>query len=378
MRLRTLIVGLLVLLVVGVLVSLGRIGGRERAETLGEPRRSSPSPLIDEDRILSGGPPPDGIPPIDDPKFAPASDIDFLQGREPVLALSVETESRAYPLQILTWHEIVNDTVAGTPVAVTYCPLCNTGIAFVRPRIDGQLLDFGTSGKLYNSNLVMYDRQTESYWPQAMGKAVTGPLTGWELEFVPTQILSFADWRSEHPDGLVLTTETGFSRPYGENPYPGYDGSRSPYLFDGTPDDRLPALSRVLGLVGEDGEVAVPFERLAGQAREGWAVLELSLGAEPVVVFWHAGTASALDAEQIAQSRDVGAASAFTPEVDGRALSFGIGEEGITDEETGTTWSIQGRGLDGPLEGEQLPRVLAIDSFWFDWAAFHPATRIAG
>ncbi|MEX1046396.1 MAG: DUF3179 domain-containing protein [Actinomycetota bacterium] len=378
MRVRMVIGGLLVLLVVGVLVSLGSSGRRERAETLGEPRRSSSSPLIDEDRILSGGPPPDGIPPIDDPKFASAPDIDFLEGREPVLALRVGTESRAYPLQILTWHEIVNDTVAGTPVAVTYCPLCNTGIAFVRPRIDGQLLDFGTSGKLYNSNLVMYDRQTESYWPQAMGKAVTGPLTGWELEFVPTQILSFADWRSEHPDGLVLTTETGFSRPYGENPYPGYDGSRSPYLFDGTPDDRLPALSRVLGLVGEDGEVAVPFERLAGQAREGWAVLELSLGAEPVVVFWHAGTASALDAEQIAQSRDVGAASAFTPEVDGRALSFGIGEEGITDEETGTTWSIQGRGLDGPLEGEQLPRVLAIDSFWFDWAAFHPATRIAG
>ena len=142
--------------------------------TVGE--RATPSPLVNPDDIIPGGPPPDGIPPIDHPKFLPAADVHFLDPREPVIALDINGDARAYPAQILVWHEIVNDTIGGVPVAVTYCPLCNTGIAFKRPTINGQLLDFGTSGKLYRSNLVMYDRETGSLWPQVLGQAVIGPL----------------------------------------------------------------------------------------------------------------------------------------------------------------------------------------------------------
>jgi len=209
---------------------------------------SGPTPLVDPADIISGGPPPDGIPPIDDPKFADAAAVDFLSPQEPVISLVLGHDARAYPAQILVWHEIVNDTVGGVPVTVTYCPLCNTGIAFRRPVIEGKLLDFGTSGKLYHSNLVMYDRQTESLWPQALGQAVMGPLTGTKLELVPVQMVAWADWLAEHPQGRVLSTDTGADRPYGQNPYEGYDRPDSaPFLFQGTPD---PAPAEVQGSRG--------------------------------------------------------------------------------------------------------------------------------
>ena len=348
-------------------------GGRSPTEA-----ESTPDPLIDPDDIISGGPPPDGIPPIDDPKFLAASDAGFLTDREPVLAVEIGGEAKAYPLQIMTWHEIVNDTIGGVPVSVTYCPLCNTGIAFERPTIDGELLDFGTSGKLYNSNLIMYDRQTESYWAQATGQAVVGELTGERLTFVPTRILSFADWRTEHPDGLVLSRDTGHERPYGENPYAGYDSSERPFLFAGEPDERLPATSRVLGVARAGDVVAFPYEAVAEGAAGGWAVVMEEVAGEPVAIFWKAGTASALDSQEIAEGRDVGAIAAYRPEVDGRSLTFEAREAGIVDQETGSVWSILGRAMSGPLAGEALVPELAIDSLWFDWAAFHPETRIFG
>jgi hypothetical protein len=190
-------------------------GGASVTET----EQPASGPLVDPDDLISGGPPPDGIPPIDDPKFLSPVGATFLADGEPVLAVEIDGDARAYPLQIMTWHEIVNDEIGGVPVAVTYCPLCNTGIAFERPTIDGELLDFGTSGKLYNSNLVMYDRQSGTYWAQATGQALVGPYSGEQLQFVPARILSFGDWREEHPDGLVLSRDTGHERPYGENPY---------------------------------------------------------------------------------------------------------------------------------------------------------------
>jgi hypothetical protein len=346
-------------------------GGRSQAEA-----GTTPDPLVDPEEIISGGPPPDGIPPIDDPKFLAASDAGFLADREPVLAVEIDGEAKAYPLQIMTWHEIVNDTIGGVPVTVTYCPLCNTGIAFERPTIGGQLLDFGTSGKLYNSNLIMYDRQTESFWAQATGQAVVGELTGEQLTFVPARILSFADWRTEHPDGLVLSRDTGHERPYGENPYAGYDSSERPFLFAGEPDARLPATSRVLGIAREGDVVAFPYEEVAEGAAGGWAVVMEEVAGEPVAIFWKAGTASALDSQEIAGGRDVGAIAAYRPEVDGRSLTFEAREEGIVDQETGSVWSILGRAISGPLAGEALVPELAIDSLWFDWAAFHPETRI--
>jgi hypothetical protein len=339
---------------------------------------STPDPLVDPDDIISGGPPPDGIPPIDDPKFLAPGDAGYLTDREPVLAVEVGGEAKAYPLQIMTWHEIVNDTIGGVPVSVTYCPLCNTGIAFERPTIDGELLDFGTSGKLYNANLVMYDRQTETYWAQATGQAIVGELVGEQLTFLPARILSFVDWRAEHPSGLVLSRDTGHERPYGENPYQGLDTSERPFLFDGELDERLPATSRVLGIARAGDVVAFPYEAVAVDAVGGWAVVVERVAGEPVAVFWKAGTTSALDSQEIAEGRDVGAIAAYRPVAGGRALTFEARGQGIVDRKTGSVWSILGRAVSGPLAGEQLVPELAIDSFWFDWAAFHPETRIFG
>lgn len=339
---------------------------------------STPAPLVDPGDIISGGPPPDGIPPIDEPRFLAPDEVRFLADDEPVLAVEIDGDARAYPLQIMTWHEIVNDEVGGVPVAVTYCPLCNTGIAFERPTIDGELLDFGTSGKLYNSNLVMYDRQTETYWAQATGQAIVGELAGEQLTFVPARIVSFGDWRAEHPDGLVLSRQTGHERPYGENPYVGYDSLDRPFLFTGELDERLPATARVLGIVRAGDVVAFPYETVSAQAVGGWAVVMEEVAGDPVAVFWKAGTRSALDLRQIASARDVGSIAAYRPQVGGRSLTFEATPDGIVDRETGSLWSILGRATAGPLEGQQLIPELATDSFWFDWVAFHPDTRIYG
>lgn len=338
---------------------------------------AEPAPLVDPNEIVSGGPPPDGIPPIDDPTLEPVASVDWLAEREPVIALEIEEDARAYPLQVLTWHEIVNDRVGGVDVAVTFCPLCNTPVVFERPVVDGEVTTFGTSGKLYHSNLVMYDRATNSYWPQALGQAVTGPLTGTRLELVPAQIVAWDDFRRAFPDGQVLSRDTGFDRPYGQNPYPGYDNvDRPPFLFRGQVDGRLAAVERVLGVRVGGEVVAFPYFRLERAARGGLAAVNTEVGGEPVVVVWKAGAVSALDARVIAASREVGAAAAFSREVDGRVLTLGVEGGALVDRDTGSTWDFFGRSVDGPLSGRRLPGVEAIDSFWFDWAAFHPDTEI--
>jgi hypothetical protein len=169
--------------------------------------------------ILSGGPPKDGIPSIDAPKFQSTREADeWLSDREPVVFVQVGDDARAYPIQILIWHEIVNDTVGGEPLLVTFCPLCNTAIAFKRT-FDGTVLDFGTTGRLRYSNLIMYDRQTETWWQQATGDAITGEYTGAQLEFYPASMISWADFKALYPDGKVLSRDTGHVRNYGRNPY---------------------------------------------------------------------------------------------------------------------------------------------------------------
>ncbi|MEX2459356.1 MAG: DUF3179 domain-containing protein, partial [Actinomycetota bacterium] len=186
----------------------------------------APPAGLDPDDVVSGGPPPDGIPSIDDPAFVEARHADFLAPQEPVILLEHAGLQKVYPIRILMWHEIVNDEVAGLPVAVTYCPLCNTGVAFRRELDDGRVLDFGTTGKLLHSNLVMYDRQTGSWWVQATGDAFDGPLTGRRLEALPAQMVAWADARGRFADALVLSPDTGFDRDYGRNPYVHYDGGR--------------------------------------------------------------------------------------------------------------------------------------------------------
>ncbi len=337
-------------------------------------RTDASKALVPLDEIISGGPPPDGIPAIDRPAFvSPAEAAGWLTPQEPVLAVEIGGDARAYPLQILMWHEIVNDTVGGRPVAVTYCPLCNSGLAFDRV-VDGTPFDFGTSGKLYKSDLVMYDRQTHSLWAQMEGRAIVGERAGSRLARIPANTIAFAEWRAAHPRGKVLSRETGHRRAYGANPYTSYDQpTLQPFLFDGRPDPRRPPKERVVGLT------------LGGQPRAyPWPVLEQArvvhdqVGGERVVIFYQPGTLSALDGSRIAESRAIGATAAFSPVLDGRALTFEPAHDGFRDRETGSLWNLLGHAAKGPLAGKRLRPVPHVDAFWFAWAAFNPTTTIHG
>lgn len=322
--------------------------------------------------ISSGGPPRDGIPPLDHPNFvSPAAEQAWLKGREPVITVEINGEARAYPLQILIWHEIVNDQAGGVPVTVTFCPLCHTAIAFDR-RVSGAVLDFGTTGNLRRSDLVMWDRQTESWWQQATGTAIVGSLTGSVLNVFPASIVSFDAFRLAYPSGHVLSRDTGFSRAYGENPYPGYDDANSrPFLFDGTADGRLPPKELVVTVSLNGQEVAYPYSML----RKRGAVVD-TVGGTRIAVFYRSGTASALGGSSILDNEDVGAAGVFKAQLGDRTLTFHPDSIGFVDGQTGSHWDLLGRSISGPLSGNRLEPVVHGDYFWFAWAAFQPQTRI--
>ncbi|MCU0487720.1 MAG: DUF3179 domain-containing protein [Anaerolineales bacterium] len=323
--------------------------------------------------ILSGGPPKDGIPAIDRPVFVEVTEADrWLDPVEPVILVEVTGEARAYPLQILAWHEIVNDSLGGLPLAVTFCPLCNTAIAFERT-FNGQVLDFGTTGRLRYSNLILYDRQTETWWQQAGGEAIVGHYAGQQLDFHPAVIISWQEFKTAYSDGEVLSRDTGFTRPYGENPYAGYDDvNNPPFLYDGPPTPGvLPPMARVITLNLSDEAVAYPYEAL-----QALQVVNDTVAGQPVAVFWVAGTASALDSALIAQGRDVGSAAAYSRLIDGQALEFEFRDGQIIDQHTGSVWNVLGQAVSGELAGRQLSPLVAINHFWFSWAAFKPETRL--
>ncbi len=348
--------------------------GRLRVSTLGW-KTDFTKTSVDLGEFLGGGPPKDGIPAIDAPVYETIADARaWLEDRSPVIALEVGGEARAYPLAILMWHEIVNDDLGGIPVVVTFCPLCNTALVFER-ELEGVVYDFGTTGNLRFSDLVMYDRQTESWWQQATGEAIVGELTGKRLTFLPAQIVSLGDFAATHPAANVLSRETGYRRAYGRNPYVGYDTiDQNPFLFDGVVDGRLPPKERVVTIGEGETAVALPYSELRKVG-----VAAITVGDEPVVVFWRPGTASALEGPSINENADVGATGVFKPVVDGRSLTFERvgGEDGpIKDRETGSTWSVTGVATAGPLAGSRLEPVVHGDHFWFAWAAFAPATTI--
>lgn len=321
--------------------------------------------------VISGGPPKDGIPAIDEPTFEPVSAAaEWLSDRDPVIVFAEADDVRAYPLAILIWHEIVNDAVGGRPVAVTFCPLCNASIVFDR-EFSGQVLDFGTTGKLRNSDLIMYDRQTETWWQQFTGQGIVGQFAGEQLDFLTSQVISFADFSAEFPDGQVLA-RPGISRSYGANPYSGYDSTSRPFLFSGEVDARLATTERVAGVVLPGFVKAYPFS-VAAQA----GVINDEAGGLPLVILHKAGTASALDANAISEGRDVGSVAVFDRRLDGRPLTFAARGDGtFTDQETGSVWNILGEAVSGELSGAQLTQLLAFDHFWFAWAAFHPETEL--
>ncbi|MEC3863055.1 DUF3179 domain-containing protein [Mesobacterium sp. TK19101] len=253
--------------------------------------------------IVSGGPAKDGIPALSAPGFLPVARESRIGGREPVIALELAgAQARAYPLRYLTWHEIVNDVVADLPVAVTFCPLCNSAVVFDR-RVGERVLEFGVSGKLRNSDMIMYDRQTESWWQQAVGLGIVGEMTGVDLAMLPAWVESWEAFRARNPDGLVMD-EPAWTRPYGRNPYVGYDSASRPFLYGGdVPPHGIAPLARVVRV----GDRAWPLTRLAAAGEIAEDGLHLT---------WRSGAASALDSAAIGQGREVGDIRVF--DQDGR------------------------------------------------------------
>ena len=323
------------------------------------------------DEILSGGVPRDGIPPIDNPTFESIAEAStWLQPQSPVIAFTLEGVARAYPLAILTRHEIVNDIVADVPVAVTFCPLCNSAVVFERT-VAGQVLRFGVSGLLRNSDLIMWDDLTQSWWQQFTGEGIVGSYTGTQLTLLPSQVVGFGAFVEQYPDGEVLSRN---GRTYATNPYVGYDSSALPFLFRGELDERLFATERVLGALIAGEAVAYPFPVLAEAI-----VINDTVGGRAVVAFWQPGATSALDQSNIDASRDVGMAALYRRDLDGQILTFSVDAAGtIRDDQTGSAWNVFGTAVEGALLGSQLRQELAFPHFWFAWAAFRPETRIYG
>lgn len=334
-----------------------------------------PPSLVDPAEIISGGPPPDGIPPLDAPVFVDVADAltDF-EPEEAVVALELDGDARAYPVQVMIWHEIVNDTVGDVPVSVTYCPLCNSAVTY-RREIRGVETTFGTSGRLFASALVMYDRATETLWTHFDGKAVVGLLAGEQLEAIPSPLMSWSDFAAAYPTGKVLDpTATGFNRDYGRNPYAGYDNEDSePFLFTGMVDPRAASKLRVVGIEIDDASRAFALSAIS----EGLAkATNTTVGDAAVVIFWKAGQATALDSSAVADGRDVGSVSVFSPDVAGRALTFAAEGDTFVDQDTGSVWNVAGEALEGPLVGTRLDRIVHLDTFWFAWATYRPGTEL--
>lgn len=310
--------------------------------------------LVPLEDIKSGGPPKDGIPSIDNPKFVKAQDARFLSDDDLVIGLSINGETKAYPLIILVWHEIVNDRLADLPVAVTYCPLCFTTQVFER-KIDGKETEFGTSGKLYNSNLVMYDRNTDSMWSQALGKAIVGEMTGFELKQIPFDLARWSDWKKLHPDTLVLSTDTGFSRPYGSEPYGDYYTDSRIIFPVKNSDDRMHPKEIIIGFENENSYKAYKLSDIESQK----IVNDVINGQNLVLV-------------SIAPFN----VRAYDSLVDGQVLEFTLEGQKMRDVQTSSEWNLDGLAVSGPLKGEQLNRLPFSPGFWFEWVAFHPETEV--
>jgi hypothetical protein len=238
---------------------------------------------------------------------------------------------------------------------------------------EGEILDFGTTGRLRFSNLIMWDRQTETWWQQATGEAIVGVHTGKNLEFVAAPIISWGQFKEAHPDGLVLSLNTGFSRSYGDNPYVGYDDvNRPPFLYRGPilPNE-LPPVARILAVELGGESVAYPYQTL-----ETIQVVNDTVGDEDIAVLWESGTSSALDSYDITLGRDVGTANIYSRNLDGETLTFALDDGKIVDDQTGSQWNVLGQAIAGELIGSQLDEIIAFNHFWFSWAVFMPETRI--
>ena len=312
--------------------------------------------LVPLDKIKGGGPPKDGIPSIDNPVFAPVSESQFMSDSDTVIGLEINGDAKAYPLFILVWHEIVNDTVGEIPVSVTYCPLCYTNQVFERI-VNGEVVEFGTSGKLYNSNLLMYDRLTESYWSQALGLAVKGELTGTQLNLIPFDVITWGDWKTLHPDTLVLTTETGHLRSYTTDPYGNYYTEPRIMFPVEYSDDRIHPKEIIIGI-----EIDDVYKAYRQNDIELESVINDSVNEEPLLLV-------SLFSEN---------SRVFERTVNDQVLDFQYSENKIIDLQTNSEWSYDGIAVSGPYLGTHLERIPTSPGFWFEWFAFHPDTLVYG
>lgn len=306
-----------------------------------------------DDRLYSVLPR-DAIPAIDRPAFEPAASNRSLARREPVIGLVGDREARAYSTWQLDRHEIVNDVFEGRPVAVTWCPLCGTGIVYGR-EVDGRVLSFGVSGMLYRDALVMYDRETGTLWSQIDGRALKGPLEGAKLEAVPAIHALWEDWRSMYPRSQVLK-KSGIRG----SAYEQYNRSSELGIFGRrNPDTRLPGKTSVLGIEADGAAMVFPITELRKVG-----VAQALVGTVPVAVIAAKGLPIV----------------AFDRRVDGRVLSLTLSPEdpsALRDAETGTLWRISdGLASGGPLQGKRLARIVAHTAFWFGWYGFFPQSEV--
>ena len=314
--------------------------------------------IVPPELIVNGGPPPDGIPSIDNPKFIQIQKAEeFLEDSDLVVGLNINGDIRAYPLQILVWHEIVNDKVGNTPVAVTYCPLCFTNRVFNRTMNDGQILEFGTSGKLYNSNLVMYDRTTKSLWSQAMAQGIGGTFAGIKLERIPFDVAYWKEWKQLYPDSKVLSTDTGSTRPYGADPYGDYYTNGEILFPVSNSDDRVGLKEIVIGLENKGQYKAFKLQEI-----EDKKVINNQVNGKPIVLF----------------SLHPFMARVYDPVVNGQTLEFNynIKDKKFVDKQTNSMWNFDGKSISGQMKGKQLTRLSFDEGFWFEWVAFHPKTEL--
>jgi hypothetical protein len=321
--------------------------------------RAVPYPDITPERIEQLR---DAIPPINEPKYVDAATGDWLLDTDLIIGYVAEDGTPyAFPTKILNFHEIVNTTLAGQPIAITYCPLCASAVVFDR-RLGEQTLTLGNTSALYESGMVMVDNETDTYWYHVGGNAILGELTGERLELLPAVTTNWSSWLQAHPDTMVLSRDTGFRINYDNNVF--YEYARrldaGGFVFpvsDAALDDRLSPATVVLVVEEGDEALAFPLVEL------GSAATHATLGGRPMVIF-------------SSQFGPTGAA--FVPEADGRTLTFFFDEDGWRDEETGTLWSVDGLAMEGPLAGAQLPRVPSRYLFWFAAVASTPGIEVFG
>lgn len=328
-------------------------------DTFQPTNRAVPYPRMTPERIEQLR---DAIPPIYDPRYVDAATGDWLLDTDLIIGYVAEDGTAyAYPAKILNFHEIVNTTLAGQPIAVTYCPLCASAVVFDR-RLGEHTLTLGNTSALYESGMVMVDNETDTYWYHVGGDAILGELTAERLEILPATTTNWSTWLQAHPDTMVLSRDTGYRINYDNNVF--YDYSRrldaGGFVFpvsDAALDDRLSPATVVLAVEEGDEALAFPLVEL------GSAATHVTLGGRPMVIF-------------SSQFGPTGAA--FVPEAAGQALTFFFDEDGWRDEETGTLWSVDGLGLEGPLAGEQLQRIPARYLFWFAAVASTPGIGVFG